>query len=103
LVFSSKYGNVEVPKPLSSLGIGVDQISHEIRNSKVLTGNDLGRLGNVETLPSKEEIELFLKEDENALKLVNSGDLDKIHLQAHTYLENEDPASAWKILLAKSN
>jgi len=96
-------GMFEVPKPLSSLGIGVDQIPHEIRNSKVLTGNDLGRLGNVETLPSKEEIELFLKEDENALKLVNSGDLDKIHLQAHTYLENEDPASAWKILLAKSN
>ncbi len=96
-------GLFEVPKPLSSLGIGVDQIPQEIRNSKVLTGNDLGRLGNVEVLPNNEEIDQFLKEDSSASKLVNSGNEEEIHLQAHNYLENEDPASAWKILLAKSN
>ena len=96
-------GLFEVPKPLSSLGIGVDQIPKEIRNSKVLTGNDLGRLGNVEILPRTEEIDQFLKEESTATKLVKAGNLDEIHLQAHNYLENEDPASAWKILLAKSN
>ncbi len=96
-------GLFEVPKPLSKLGIGVDQIPQEIRNSKVLTGNDLGRLGNVEVLPSAEEINEFISEDSNASSLVKSGDIKKIHTQAQEYLEKEDPAKAWKILLAKSN
>ena len=96
-------GLFEVPKPLSSLGIGVDQIPQEIRNSKVLTGNDLGKLGNVEVLPTSEEINEFINEDSNASSLVKSGDIKKIHLQAQEYLEKEDPAKAWKILLAKSN
>ena len=96
-------GLFEVPKPLSSLGIGVDQIPQEIRNSKFLTGNDLGKLGNVEVLPSAEEINEFLSEDSNASSLVKSGDLKEIHLEAQEYLKNEDPAKAWKILLAKSN
>jgi flavin reductase (DIM6/NTAB) family NADH-FMN oxidoreductase RutF len=96
-------GLFEVPKPLSSLGMGVDQIPQEIRNSKFLTGNDLGKLGNVEVLPSEEEINAFINEDSNASSLVKSGDLKKIHIQAQEYLEKEDPAKAWKILLAKSN
>jgi hypothetical protein len=95
-------GLFEVPKPLSSLGMGVDQIPQEIRNSKFLTGNDLGKLGNVEVLPSEEEINAFINEDSNASSLVKSGDLKKIHKQAQEYLEKEDPAKAWKILLAKS-
>jgi flavin reductase (DIM6/NTAB) family NADH-FMN oxidoreductase RutF len=96
-------GLFEVPKPLSSLGIGVDKIPEEIRNSNVLTGNDLGRLGNVEALPSEEEIKNFINEDKVASGIVKSGDFKKIHLQAQAYLENGDPAKAWKILLAKSN
>lgn len=52
----------QIPKPLMTLGIGVDQIPEEIRNSPVLSGNNLGRLGNVEQLPSPEEIALFLPE-----------------------------------------
>jgi flavin reductase (DIM6/NTAB) family NADH-FMN oxidoreductase RutF len=96
-------GLFEVPKPLSSLGMGVDQIPQEIRNSKFLTGNDLGKLGNVEVLPSEEEINAFINEDSNASSLVKCGDLKKIHMQAQEYLEKEDPAKAWKILLAKSN
>ena len=50
-------GMFEVPKPLSTLGIGIDAIPVEIRESKTLTGNDLGKLGNVEALPKDEEIE----------------------------------------------
>ena len=47
-------GFFEIPKPISTLGIGVDNIPSEIRNSDVLTGNNLGMLGNVEQLPSEE-------------------------------------------------
>lgn len=47
----------KVAKPLTTLGIGVDALPEALRNSKVLTGNDLGMLGNIEQLPSAEEID----------------------------------------------
>lgn len=49
----------EVPKPIRQKGIGVDQLPEKVRNSKILSGNDLGMLGNVEKLPSEEEIKSY--------------------------------------------
>src|SRR5581483_3575946 len=46
----------KVAKPVRTVGIGVDAIPFAIRNSKVLTGNNLGQLGNVEQLPSDDQI-----------------------------------------------
>ena len=43
----------EIPKPIRSHGIGVDALPKGIRESDILTGNNLGRLGNLEQLPSK--------------------------------------------------
>ena len=40
-----------------TVGMGVDQIPMVIRNSTVLTGNDLGLLGGVTVPPTEEEIE----------------------------------------------
>jgi len=48
----------KVAKPLTKLGIGVDALPRGVRNSYVLTGNDLGMLGNIETIPSEEDIDL---------------------------------------------
>ncbi|KAA3648959.1 MAG: flavin reductase family protein [Bacteroidetes bacterium] len=45
----------EVPKPVRNLGIGIDQLPEPIRKSTILTGNDLGMLGNVEELPKFSE------------------------------------------------
>lgn len=47
----------KVAKPLTTLGIGVDALPISVKNSTVLTGNDLGMLGNIEHLPSDEEID----------------------------------------------
>jgi len=47
----------KVAKPLTTLGIGVDALPKDVRNSRVLSGNDLGQLGNVEQLPSSDEID----------------------------------------------
>jgi flavin reductase (DIM6/NTAB) family NADH-FMN oxidoreductase RutF len=41
----------ELVKPIGKIGVGVDVLPEAIRNSKILTGNQLGILGNVETLP----------------------------------------------------
>lgn len=49
----------KVAKPLTSLGIGVDALPMSVRNSKVLTGNDLGMLGNIEQLPNEDEIDVM--------------------------------------------
>ena len=47
----------EVEKPLTSVGIGVDVLPEHARFSKTLTGNELGQLGNLKSIPTKEEIE----------------------------------------------
>jgi flavin reductase (DIM6/NTAB) family NADH-FMN oxidoreductase RutF len=46
----------EVPKPVTPVGIGIDQLPADIRNSTVLTGNNLARLANIDTLPSDDEL-----------------------------------------------
>jgi flavin reductase (DIM6/NTAB) family NADH-FMN oxidoreductase RutF len=47
----------KVPKPLTTIGIGYDALPQSVRYSMVLTGNDLGMLGNVASLPSAEEVD----------------------------------------------
>lgn len=93
-------GLFEVPKPLTSLGIGVDKIPFEIRNSQILTGNDLGKLGNVEKLPLQEEINTFVAEHELE-EFLSESTPDKIHVVAQDYLKKDETTSAWKILMAK--
>ena len=59
----AKNGFFEIPKPLRTLGIGVDAMPEEVKNSMILTGNDLGMLGNVESLPNTQAIKDFVKDD----------------------------------------
>lgn len=94
-------GLFEVPKPLTTLGIGVDAIPERIRNSKVFDGNDLGMLGNVEALPADEEIDTFVKENFGVKAVLSASDVTLTHQKAKEYLVAGDALSAWKILLAK--
>ncbi len=96
-------GMFEVPKPLSSLGIGVDAIPSEIRESKTLTGNDLGKLGNVEMLPKDEEIASFIAENKDLAELVKTNNKKDIHTRAQLFLEENNTDAAWKLLLAKTD
>lgn len=93
----AREGFFEIPKPLTTLGIGVDAIPHHIRNSSVLTGNDLGVLGNVEGLPSEESVNNFAKEQPEFMSISE----EKKHTFAKEYLQNNDVESAWKVLLIK--
>lgn len=94
-------GLFEVPKPLTTLGIGVDMIPDFIRESPVFAGNDLGMLGNVESLPTSEEIDIFVKENFAVKGALSSADEENVHQKAKEYLEGQDAISAWKVLLAK--
>lgn len=95
----------EVAKPLRKLGIGVDQIPDSIRLSKILTGNDLGKLGNVEQLPKPEEIEAHRQETEIKSLLETSADNleNKLHLLAQKYLDQDEIHKAWSTLLIATN
>ncbi len=86
-----------VPKPNEKVGIGFDQIPERIRNSKVLTGNDLARLGNVEKLPDTESINVF-KSNSDWLIASKNGD-ESIHWLAQHYLRAGSVEDAWKVLL----
>jgi flavin reductase (DIM6/NTAB) family NADH-FMN oxidoreductase RutF len=89
----------EIAKPLSTIGIGVDAIPLSIRNSKILTGNNLGQLGNTEKLPTAEEISEYKK---NILHLLdNKIEMEqKIHQHAKQLLADNKVFDAWKTLLS---
>ena len=93
-------GLFEVPKPLATLGIGVDAIPTIIKESTVFNGNDLGILGNVEALPTTEEVSIFVQQNFAVKAVLSADDLDKVHLEAKKYIDKNDVLSAWKVLLA---
>ncbi len=94
----------EVEKPLATLGIGVDQIPPRIRDSVYLSGNDLGKLGNVERLPSDTEIAEIAKHPRIKDILSNSADGMEAREQLHEYakelLSKNKVQKAWKVLLS---
>lgn len=83
----------EVQKPITSIGIGLDQMPANIRNSKILSGNNLGLLGSVERLPTSEEITEFKK----GLKKFSSE--EECHSYAKALLESNKVTDAWMVLL----
>lgn len=96
----AKKGFFEIPKPLSTLGIGVDSLPDHVKDSMILTGNDLGMLGNVEELPSKKEIEKFINQISEEYPDVKNATHRKKHKIAQNYLSFGDVQSALKILLS---
>lgn len=93
-------GFFEIPKPLSTLGIGIDKLPEEVRNSMILTGNDLGMLANVESLPGKKEVDAFLKSVGERYPNIKTASHREKHKLARNYLSYGDVDSAWKILLS---
>uniref|UniRef100_UPI004049F1FA flavin reductase family protein n=1 Tax=Gelidibacter sp. TaxID=2018083 RepID=UPI004049F1FA len=96
----AKKGFFEIPKPLLSKGIGVDAIPEHIRNSMILTGNDLGMLGNIATLPTQKDITQFLKEVSERYPNINEMTHRQKHKLAKNYLSYGDVVSAWKVLMS---
>jgi flavin reductase (DIM6/NTAB) family NADH-FMN oxidoreductase RutF len=95
----------KVAKPNTKIGIGVDAIPHHIRNSKVLTGNNLGQLGNVEVIPSEAEIQNHCRLPHiKALLDATIGDSQsrelQLHLLAKSLLDDDKVMEAWMVLLA---
>ena len=91
----------EVTKPILNLGIGIDQLPEHIRKSTVLTGNNLGQLGNVEKQPSKEEV-LSYKEAAKAAGKNYPANAQELHHIAKKLLDAGHVEEAWKVLLSEN-
>ena len=105
---TTKEGILELPKPLRNKGMGVDQLPEFIRNSNVLTGNNLGRLGNTEKMPAPEEVAAFKTNPLVAYILTkhrNNSNLLKQELEklGKKLLEDNQVQEAWKVLLLRNH
>jgi flavin reductase (DIM6/NTAB) family NADH-FMN oxidoreductase RutF len=94
----------KVAKPSKNIGIGVDAIPFAIRNSKILTGNNLGQLGNVEAFPDEAAIDAYaLLPEIKELLDATIGDSQtrelQLHLKAKELLDRGNVMDAWKVLL----
>lgn len=89
----------KVPKPNEKLGIGFDGLPLAIRNSTVLTGNDLGKLANIERIPDSDGSTVTSPEFAEA----RLQGVDGVHRLAQRALAAGDISRAWQILLASLN
>ncbi|MFT6814386.1 MAG: flavin reductase (DIM6/NTAB) family NADH-FMN oxidoreductase RutF [Sphingobacteriales bacterium] len=93
----------EVEKPIRNKGIGVDQLPVGILTSKVLTGNNLGQLGNVEAIPSISEVHAY-RSNAAIEEILSEGgakeDVEhRLHQLAKVLLAENKVTDAWKVLL----
>jgi flavin reductase (DIM6/NTAB) family NADH-FMN oxidoreductase RutF len=90
------HGNAlfEQAQPMANLGIGVDALPPNIRNSKILSGNDLGKLGNVTQLPPNADIQAY-----KASVTKKFQNQEEVHKEAKKLLEENKIEEAWKLLL----
>tara|TARA_R110001592_G_scaffold103085_1_gene290489 strand:- start:925 stop:1815 length:891 start_codon:yes stop_codon:yes gene_type:complete len=88
----------EIPKPIRTKGIGVDMLPEAARNSSVLTGNNLGRLGNLEELPTKDAIRRIAEHPQVKSILEGTMNVFEIHTLAQKWLEEGKTEDALALL-----
>ena len=86
----------EIPKPILQKGIGVDALPSAVRNSDVLTGNNLGQLANVELLPKESDVNKFMQDNPQYM----ASKINEKHKFAQEFLQKNDVEGAWKVLLS---
>ncbi|MBM3451783.1 MAG: flavin reductase family protein [Bacteroidetes bacterium] len=104
---AQKHSMFEVKKPITSCGIGFDQLPSDILSSKVFTKNELGQLAGIEELPNETDVneykllelsDLFLSLEDDAQKLEF-----ELHNRASRLLKENKIQEAWLSLLAFNN
>ena len=97
----------EIKKPITTCGIGFDQLPSDIVSSAVFSKNDLGQLAGIESRPSETDVneykllelsDLFVTLGSDAEKLEN-----ELHERAQELLRENKLQEAWLTLLAFNN
>ena len=93
----------EIPKPIFNKGIGVDQLPTHVLKSTVLNGNHLGRLGNMESIPS-EKLIVEEKRTEQMKRILALNDASEkrntLHRYALSFIKKNDLEKALSILFS---
>ncbi len=91
----------EVEKPVRNMGIGVDAIPQHIRHSFILSGNDLGKLGNIEVIPEAVDVEHSHADAKHIFRKYADGleRREELHQLAKELLEKNQVKEAWEVLL----
>jgi len=106
-VRANEHSMFEIKKPITTCGIGFDVLPVDIRNSRVLSGNDLGQLAGIEELPNETDVneyklielsELFVSLENDAVELEA-----QLHQKAKALLSENKLEEAWLTLLAFNN
>ena len=92
----------KVEKPNTQLGIGVDALPTSIKNSKILSGNNLGQLANVNQMPF---VDAAFEDDKLKSIIqyysINPDDMEvELHKYAAQLLNVNKINEAWQIILA---
>ncbi len=93
----------DVHKPNVELGVGVDALPAHIRHSKILTGNNLGMLGNCTTIPIVAEVftDDRLTEILKEFSHNEAAKKEALHQYAKELLDTRDVNKAWQVLLGE--
>ncbi|MDX1667275.1 MAG: flavin reductase family protein, partial [Saprospiraceae bacterium] len=84
-------------QPVNKIGIGYDRLPASVRQSRILTGNDLGRLAGLQEIPPEKEI-VALKSEGRIKKILESEDpLEELHRYAQRELAKENVELAGRI------
>ncbi len=101
---ANEHSMFEVSKPLTTIGIGFDNLPEDVKKSKSLTGNDLAQLAGIESLPNETDV--------NEYKLIELSDIfvsledfpekleEALHIRAKECIFQNDIDGAWKTLLS---
>ena len=94
----------ELAQPSTQIGVGVDALPPEARNSRILTGNDLGQLGTLLQVPDETLVNEYklteLSDIFIALKDRHTELEESLHRRAQDLLRAGHLEEAWKTLLA---
>ena len=94
---------VSVVQPVNGKAIGFKALPQNVRDSRVLTGNDLGRLAGAPALPSPEALHRLREGDAHVEQLLRqpAGVTDGLHLYAQQLLTQDEVESALAVVMLK--
>ena len=85
---TNKESLYKIAKPISRIGMGIDNLPDEIRNSEILTGHELAILASAENIPEKKEF-----------TLTGNKNTEEKHILAKEFLSQGKIEEAWQIIL----
>ncbi len=91
-----------VPKPNTELGMGIDALPSSVKDSIILSGNDLGMLANVNQIPEVDP-GFFDERLKNIIQYfnINPSEMEQeLHHYAKSLLREGRVKDAWQVLLA---